>query len=80
MCSDYSEEREKVLQEQLTRVILRLLVENPALHYYQGLHDVVMTILLVVDEDPCYAIMKVLTDHHIRCCYMLAQLVSTMCG
>lgn len=53
-------------QNQLERVILRLLAENPRLHYYQGLHDVVLTFLQVVGEDVTYAIMAVLVRCHIR--------------
>ncbi len=77
ICShaDYSEARQKLVRDQLTRVILRLLAENSNLHYYQGLHDVVLTILLVAGEDVSYAIMRVLVNHHIRCgCYQLCTM------
>ena len=63
---DYSKERQTEVQEQLTRVILRLLAENSQLHYYQGLHDVVITLLLVTGEEISYSIMSVLVTHHIR--------------
>lgn len=62
----YSEEKQCKVQEQLTRVILRLLAENSRLHYYQGLHDVVITFLLVAGEAGAYAIMHVLVNYHIR--------------
>uniref|UniRef100_A0AAZ3QVG4 Zgc:63863 n=1 Tax=Oncorhynchus tshawytscha TaxID=74940 RepID=A0AAZ3QVG4_ONCTS len=39
-----------VLQEQLIDSILIVLQKNPALHYYQGYHDIVVTFLLVVGE------------------------------
>lgn len=64
---DYSESRRSEVKEQLSRVILRLLAENKALHYYQGLHDIVITFLLVVGEDTTYAIMNTLVNFHIRC-------------
>ena len=63
---DYSKERQTEVQEQLTRVILRLLAENSQLHYYQGLPDVVITLLLVTGEEISYSIMSVLVTHHIR--------------
>ena len=63
---DYSESRKKETQEQLLRVILRLLSENEELHYYQGFHDIVITFLLVGGEDMAYAIMSVLVKYHIR--------------
>lgn len=66
MSSDFTEEERKTIQGQLERVILRLLAENPCLHYYQGLHDVVLTFLLVTGEELAYAIMNVLVRYHIR--------------
>lgn len=63
---EFSAEDRQDTQDQLERVILRLLAENPQLHYYQGLHDVVLTFLLVVGEDISYAIMSVLVRCHIR--------------
>ena len=64
--ADFSESRRKAVQDQLTRVILRLLAENEELHYYQGLHDIVITFLLVAGEDIAYAIMSKLAKYHIR--------------
>ena len=62
---DYESTKEEI-QEQLLRVILRLLSENEELHYYQGFHDIVITFLLVCGEDMAYAIMSVLVKYHIR--------------
>ena len=64
---DYSELAREEVKEQLTRVILRLLAENNALHYYQGLHDIVITLLLVLGEELCHAVMETLVTFHIRC-------------
>ncbi|OQR75641.1 TBC1 domain family member 20-like [Tropilaelaps mercedesae] len=44
------------LQQRLKMVILRVLSENPHLHYYQGYHDVGLTILLVFDNDEDLAV------------------------
>lgn len=63
---EFTESERQETQNQLERVILRLLAENPRLHYYQGLHDVVLTFLQVVGEDISYAIMSVLVRCHIR--------------
>lgn len=63
---EFTEADRQDTQDQLERVILRLLAENPQLHYYQGLHDVVLTFLLVVGEHIAYAIMSVLVRCHIR--------------
>ena len=62
----YTDDQRKAVQEQLTRVILRLLSENSDLHYYQGLHDIVITFLLVVGEEIAFAIMNMLVKYHIR--------------
>ena len=64
--TDFTEAQREALKEQLTRVILRLLAENEALHYYQGLHDVALTLLLVAGEEIAFAIMSVITTYHIR--------------
>lgn len=67
-CStDFTAGQRDALKEQLTRIILRLLAENEELHYYQGLHDVALTLLLVMGEDIAFAIMAVITRYHIRC-------------
>ena len=42
------EEERPLLQDQLTRLIIRVIIKHPELHYYQGYHDVAITFLLVV--------------------------------
>ncbi len=64
--ADFSSHRRCNVQEQLTRVILRLLAEHKDLYYYQGFHDIVLTFLLVLGEDVTYAVMDVLVTFHIR--------------
>ena len=64
---ELSEERRVDIQDSLTRIILRLLVTHSDLCYYQGLHDVVLTFLLLpLNEDVTFAIMNVLVQYHIR--------------
>lgn len=64
--ADFTEGHREALKEQLTRIILRLLAENKEVHYFQGLHDIALTLLLVVGEDIAYAIMTVIAKYHIR--------------
>ncbi|XP_008420372.1 TBC1 domain family member 20 isoform X1 [Poecilia reticulata] len=55
-----------VLQEQLIDVILEVLKRNPQLHYYQGYHDVAVTLLLVVGERMSIAMLDTLSNFHLR--------------
>ena len=65
--SELDETNRTILQNQLTRVILRLLATHNELCYYQGLHDVTLTVLLVMeDEDITFAIMENLVKYHLR--------------
>ncbi|XP_053717374.1 TBC1 domain family member 20-like isoform X1 [Synchiropus splendidus] len=55
-----------VLQQQLIDVILEVLKGNPQLHYYQGYHDVAVTLLLVVGERMAIAMLHTLSNYHLR--------------
>uniref|UniRef100_A0A672ZBY0 TBC1 domain family member 20 n=1 Tax=Sphaeramia orbicularis TaxID=375764 RepID=A0A672ZBY0_9TELE len=55
-----------VLQEQLIDVILEVLKCNPQLHYYQGYHDVAVTLLLVVGKRMAVAMLHTLSNYHLR--------------
>lgn len=55
-----------VLQEQLIDIILEVLKRNPQLHYYQGYHDVAVTLLLVVGERMAIAMLHTLSKYHLR--------------
>ncbi|XP_068567196.1 TBC1 domain family member 20 [Cebidichthys violaceus] len=55
-----------VLQEQLIDIILEVLKRTPQLHYYQGYHDVAVTLLLVVGERMAIAMLDTLSNHHLR--------------
>ncbi|XP_025836352.1 TBC1 domain family member 20 isoform X2 [Agrilus planipennis] len=56
------------LQDQLTVLILRVIMKYPHLRYYQGYHDVAITFLLVVGETVAFRIMEVLSTTHLREC------------
>ena len=62
------EEERPGLQDQLTRLIVRVLIKHgdKTLHYYQGYHDVAITFLLVVGEDMGYHILQRLTLTHLK--------------
>lgn len=55
-----------ILQEQLIDIILVVLKCNPQLHYYQGYHDVAVTLLLVVGERMAIAMLHTLSKYHLR--------------
>lgn len=61
-------------------MILRLLSENSNLHYYQGLHDIVITFLLVVGEEIAFAIMNMLVKYHIRWGPVITSSGGVVCG
>uniref|UniRef100_A0A3Q3X789 TBC1 domain family member 20 n=1 Tax=Mola mola TaxID=94237 RepID=A0A3Q3X789_MOLML len=54
------------LQEQLIDIILEVLKCNPQLHYYQGYHDVTVSLLLVVGERMAIAMLDKLSNYHLR--------------
>ncbi|NP_001020343.1 TBC1 domain family member 20 [Danio rerio] len=60
------DEQREGLQEEPTDIILRVLVKNPQLHYYQGYHDIVVTFLLVLGERLATALVEKLSTHHLR--------------
>lgn len=60
------DEQRSGLQEELIDIILRVLVNNPQLHYYQGYHDIVVTFLLVLGERLATALVEKLSTHHLR--------------
>lgn len=55
-----------VLQEQLIDIILAVLKRNPQLYYYQGYHDVAVSLLLVVGERMAIAMLDTLSNYHLR--------------
>ncbi|KAK9888720.1 hypothetical protein WA026_000946 [Henosepilachna vigintioctopunctata] len=56
------------LQDQLTVLILRVIMKYPNLSYYQGYHDVAITFLLVVGEVVAFRIMERLSTDHLKEC------------
>jgi len=60
------EEERPLLQDQLTRLIIRVIIKHPELHYYQGYHDVAITFLLVVGEELGFQIVEQLSISHLK--------------
>ncbi|GAB0090831.1 TBC1 domain family member 20 [Sergentomyia squamirostris] len=61
-------EQRIALQDQLTVLILRVIIKYPHLKYYQGYHDVAITFLLVVGEDVAFHVMEILSTNHLVEC------------
>ncbi|KAL8181448.1 UNVERIFIED_CONTAM: hypothetical protein K2H54_002187, partial [Gekko kuhli] len=59
-------EQRQILQQQLTDVILHVLRAHPELHYYQGYHDIAVTLLLVSGERMAIALLERLSTLHLR--------------
>ncbi|XP_031759951.1 TBC1 domain family member 20-like isoform X4 [Xenopus tropicalis] len=55
-----------VLLEQLTDMILSVLQSHPELHYYQGFHDIAVTLLLTVGLRLGTGMLSTLATHHLR--------------
>lgn len=56
------------LQQQLTRLILRVLTAHRDLHYYQGYHDVAITLLLVTGEESAFTLLEHLSLRDFKDC------------
>ncbi|XP_065088994.1 TBC1 domain family member 20 [Ochlerotatus camptorhynchus] len=61
-------EQRVALQDQLTVLILRVIIKHPHLKYYQGYHDVAITFLLVVGEEVAFHVMEILSTNHLVEC------------
>ncbi|VDK49789.1 unnamed protein product [Cylicostephanus goldi] len=69
-----SDERRSTLQDQLTPLIIRVLKSNERFHYYQGFHDVCLTILLVCGYESALEVCKNLARHGPFRSYLLKSL------
>ncbi|KAK7085972.1 hypothetical protein SK128_026341 [Halocaridina rubra] len=65
-----------VLMDQLTTLIIRVLIKHPDLHYYQGFHDVAITFLLVMGEDVGFELVEKLAVSHL-CDFMKPTMEKT---
>ncbi|XP_046651824.1 TBC1 domain family member 20-like isoform X2 [Daphnia pulicaria] len=54
------------LQVKVTELIIRVLIANEGLHYYQGFHDIAITLLLVLGEEKSYSVLCRLSQSHFQ--------------
>lgn len=60
-----AETQRSAMQEQLVRLIMRLLIKNPELHYYHGYHEICVTFLLVLGEEIAFHVVNRLSRTHL---------------
>nr|XP_018909866.1 PREDICTED: TBC1 domain family member 20 isoform X2 [Bemisia tabaci] len=58
--------RRIAIQDELIATIVTILSRNPGLHYYQGFHDVAVTILLVVKSKMAGHIIEKISTEHLK--------------
>ncbi|CAG2172954.1 unnamed protein product [Oppiella nova] len=54
------------MQDSLIRLIMRVLIKNPELHYFQGYHDICVTFLMVLGEEMAFYVVNQLSKTHFR--------------
>lgn len=54
------------LKQKLAKLIVKLLIKKPDLHYYQGFHDVCLTYMTLLGEDEAYTKLDSLVDSHFK--------------
>lgn len=54
------------MQDQLVRLIMRVLIKNPELYYYQGYHDICVTFLLILGEEMAFHVVDRLSRTHLH--------------
>ncbi|KAJ1374075.1 hypothetical protein KIN20_036668 [Parelaphostrongylus tenuis] len=69
-----SDDRRYTLQCQLTPLIVRVLRTNPRFRYYQGFHDVCLTVLLVCGVETAFEVCRSLAHHGPFRSYLLKSL------
>ncbi|VDM58336.1 unnamed protein product [Angiostrongylus costaricensis] len=69
-----SDDRRSTLQYQLTPLIIRVLRTNPRFRYYQGFHDVCLTVLLVCGAETAFEVCRSLAHYGPFRSYLLKSL------
>lgn len=54
------------MQDSLIRLIMRVLVKNPDLHYFQGYHDICVTFLMILGEEMAFYCLNKLSKTHFK--------------
>ncbi|VDK88683.1 unnamed protein product [Litomosoides sigmodontis] len=73
-----SDEERCTLQEDLTPLIVKILWSCPRFHYYQGFHDVCLTLLLVLGNEKAEHVGTLLANNGIFRGYLLKSLEDTV--
>jgi len=53
-------------QDQLIVLIMRVLINNPSLHYYQGYHDICLTFLMILGEEAAFQVVNAISLSHLK--------------
>uniref|UniRef100_A0A7I4KLU5 BMA-TBC-20; TBC1 domain family protein C20orf140 homolog, putative n=1 Tax=Brugia malayi TaxID=6279 RepID=A0A7I4KLU5_BRUMA len=75
---DISDKERCTLQEDLTPLIVKILWSCPRFHYYQGFHDVCLTLLLVLGNEKAEHVGILLANNGIFKGYLLRKLEDTV--
>uniref|UniRef100_A0A1I8ERS7 Rab-GAP TBC domain-containing protein n=1 Tax=Wuchereria bancrofti TaxID=6293 RepID=A0A1I8ERS7_WUCBA len=75
---DISDKERCTLQEDLTPLIVKILWSCPRFHYYQGFHDVCLTLLLVLGNEKAEHVGTLLANNGIFRGYLLRKLEDTV--
>lgn len=59
------EEQRLGMQDQLVQLIMRILIKNPGIYYYQGYHDICVTFLLILGPEMAFHVLNVLSESHL---------------
>lgn len=57
---------QRKLKAKLARLIVRLLIKKPGLHYYQGFHDVCLTYMTLLGDEKAFTRLDHLVDSHFQ--------------
>lgn len=63
---NYSDAQRLDLQEKLIVVIMKTLIKQDSLNYYQGYHDICLAFLLVLDDELCLPFIDTITKSHFK--------------
>jgi len=72
-----SEDERVTLQTDLTPLIVRVLKQNKRFRYYQGFHDICLTLILVLGSENAYRVAKILAHRTIFKRYLTKSLEET---
>lgn len=57
---------QRKLKAKLAKIIVKLLIKKPGLHYYQGFHDVCLTYMTLLGDEKAFTRLDHLVDSHFK--------------